>query len=46
MTAAECLDVATILLQLGLAFIAIPTCLVASVMILIKLVNLLAEDNR
>jgi len=45
-TAAECLEVATILLQLGLALLAIPTCLVASVMILIKLIKMLAEDCR
>lgn len=46
MTARECLDVATVILQLGLAFIAIPACLVASVMILIKLFKMLAEDYR
>jgi hypothetical protein len=46
MTARECLDVLTILLQLGLAFIAIPVCLVGSAMILIKLIKMLAEDNR
>jgi hypothetical protein len=46
MTARECLDVLTILLQLGMAFIAIPACLVASVMILIKLIKMLAEDVR
>jgi hypothetical protein len=46
MTASECLDVATILLQLGLAFIAIPACLVASAMILLKLIYLLVEDRR
>lgn len=46
MTAAECLEVATILLQLGLAFIAIPACLVASAVLLIKLVYLLVEDCR
>ncbi len=46
MTARECLDVLTILLQLGLAFIAIPTCLVASAMLLIKLCKMLAEDAR
>lgn len=46
MTAAECWEVLTILLQLGLAFIAIPVCLVASAMILIKLIKMLAEDVR
>ena len=46
MTAAECLEVATILLQLGLAFIAIPVCLVSSAMLLIKLFKMLAEDVR
>lgn len=46
MTAAECLEVATIIGQLCLAFIAIPACLVASAMLLIKMINLLAEDHR
>ena len=46
MTAAECWDVLTILLQLGMAFIAIPVCLVGSVMIFIKLIKMLAEDVR
>jgi hypothetical protein len=46
MTPRECLDVLTILLQLGLAFIAIPVCLVGSAMILIKLIKMLAEDVR
>lgn len=46
MTARECLEVGTILLQLGLAFLAIPACLVASVMILIKLFKMLVEDYR
>lgn len=46
MTSAECWEVLTILLQLGLAFLAIPACLVASAMILVKLVKMLAEDVR
>jgi hypothetical protein len=46
MTPQECWDVLTILLQLGMAFIAIPACLVASAMLLIKLINVLAEDVR
>ena len=46
MTPQECWNVLTILLQLGLAFIAIPVCLVGSAMILIKLIKMLAEDNR
>jgi hypothetical protein len=46
MTSQECWDVLTILLQLGMAFIAIPACLVASAMLLIKLFKMLAEDIR
>lgn len=46
MTANECWEVLTILLQLGLAFIAIPVCLVSSAMLLIKLIKMLAEDVR
>lgn len=46
MTARECLDVLTILLQLGMAFITIPLCLVGSAMILIKLIKMLGEDIR
>jgi hypothetical protein len=46
MTPQECWDVLTILLQLGMAFIAIPACLVASAMLLIKLIKVLAEDVR
>jgi len=46
MTTQECWAVLTILLQLGMAFIAIPTCLVASAILLIKLIKMLAEDVR
>ena len=46
MTTQECWDVLTILLQLGMAFIAIPFCLVTSAMLLIKLIKMLAEDVR
>ena len=46
MTVQECWDVLTILLQLGMAFLIIPSCLVASAMMLIKLFKMLAEDNR
>ena len=46
MSPAECLEVATIIGQLCLAFIAIPACLVSAAMLLIKLVNLLSEDVR
>lgn len=44
MTSAECLEVTTILLQLGLAFIAIPACLVACTLLLIRLFKILAEN--
>lgn len=46
MTSQECWEILTILLQLGMAFLAIPTCLVASAMLLIKLIKMLAEDVR
>lgn len=46
MTTAELLEVATILLQLGLALIAIPACIVSSAILLIKLFKMLGEDCR
>ena len=44
MTAAEMLEVATILLQLGMAFLVIPSCLICSAILFIKLVKLFVEN--
>jgi hypothetical protein len=46
MTLRETIEVLTILGQLGMAFLAIPTCLVGAGIILVKLVQLIGEEVR
>jgi len=45
-TTTEILDVLTIILQLGMALLVIPACLVSSAILLIKLCKMLGEDLR